>query len=276
MSSIIKRVGNLTILSTLALSAFAFAAFAQGGAQSSRLNETRPRVVAEKDGPASSDARPVGGPESASAADEMAIQSQINSVYQSFYHSYRLGPGDIIGIYVDKHPEDSVPRVVVSPVGQVYYPLLGNVSVVGKTMEQITSYFTTAVSEFIKDPRVTIALLEAQSNKIGVLGDVRVPGVQIMTRPMRVLDAITQAGGVTETGKSSDVSVLRQFEDGRVQVLKVNVKKILQGKASPEENAYLRTGDTIIVHGNLYKAIGKFSSVIGLTSFVSFLARGGR
>jgi polysaccharide export outer membrane protein len=269
----LKKALNLALLSALALCAAAPAVFAQGGAQPSAITETRPRVIAGSSGPAAADARE---PEAMSAGDEAAIQSQINSVYQGFYHSYRLGPGDVLGIYVDKHPEDSAPRVVVYPVGQVYFPLLGNVTVVGKTLEQLTSYFTAAVSEFIKDPRVTIALLEAQSNKIGVLGDVRVPGVQIMARPMRVLDAITQAGGVTETGKSSDVSILRQYEDGRVQVLKVNVKKILQGKAGPEENAYLRTGDTIIVHGNLYKAIGKFSSVIGLTSFVSFLARGGR
>jgi hypothetical protein len=54
------------------------------------------------------------------------------------------------------------------------------------------------------------------------------------------------------------------------------VKKILKGKASPEENAYLHSGDTIIVHGNLFKKMGKISSVVGVTSLVTFLTRGGR
>src|SRR5262249_31460617 len=167
-----------------------------------------------------------GGP-----ADEAAIQNQINSVYDNFYHSYRLGPGDVIAIHVDKHPEDSAERIVVSPVGQGYYSLLGNVTGVGETMPQLQEYFTASISGFIRDPRVTVSMLEANSSKIGILGDVRVPGVILMTRPMKVLDAITAAGGITDLGSASDVSILRQYEDGRVQVVSVNVKNILKGKA---------------------------------------------
>ncbi|HVG18580.1 MAG TPA: polysaccharide biosynthesis/export family protein [Blastocatellia bacterium] len=221
------------------------------------------------------DARPLNTVGPVSSPDEAAIQAQINSVYQNFYTSYRLGPGDLIGIYIDKHPEDSVERVAVSPVGKIYFPLLGNVTVVGKTLPQLQEYFSTAVAEFIKEPRVTLSLLEAQSAKIGILGDVRSPGLMIMTRPLRVLDAITQAGGILETGSQS-VSILRQYEDGRVQMLSVDVKRILKGKASPEENAYLRAGDTIIVHGNLFKKVGKLTSMMGVTGLVTFLMRGGR
>ncbi|MEW6209978.1 MAG: polysaccharide biosynthesis/export family protein [Acidobacteriota bacterium] len=211
-----------------------------------------------------------------SAEEERAIQTQIASVYENFFNSYRLGAGDVIAIYVDKHPEDSVQRVAVSPVGQVYYPLMGNVTVAGKTISQIQEFFTTAIAEYIKDPKVTVSLLEAQSAKIGVLGDVRSPGVLLLTRPMRVLDAITASGGITEYGSSSNVTVLRQFEDGRVQTFTVNVKKILQGKANPEENAYVRAGDTIIVHGNTFKTVSKISSMVGITGLITFITRGGR
>jgi polysaccharide export outer membrane protein len=223
------------------------------------------------------DTRPLNQPDAAvEPADEAAIQNQINSVYDSFYHSYRLGPGDVIAVHVDKHPEDSAERIVVSPVGQVYYSLLGNVTVVGKTMPQLQEYFTTSISEFIREPRVTVSMLEANSSKIGVLGDVRTPGVILMTRPMKVLDAITAAGGITDLGSSSDVSILRQYEDGRVQVVSVNVKNILKGKAGLEDNVYLRSGDTIIVHGNLFKKLGVVSSMLGIASFATFMGRGGR
>lgn len=212
----------------------------------------------------------------ASAEEEAAIQTQIASVYQNFLNSYRLGAGDVMAIYVDKHPDDSVQRVAVSPVGQVYYPLIGNVPVAGKTITQIQEYFTTAIAEYIKDPKVTVSLLEAQSAKIGVLGEVRSPGVLLLTRPMRLLDAITASGGITDYGSSSNVTVLRQFEDGRVQTFSVNVKKILQGKAGPEENAYVRAGDTIIVHGNKFKTVSKISSMVGITGLITFITRGGR
>lgn len=276
-SNMAKRIISVTIIALVICSATAPALSAQDLTKfvSAGPNDVRPRTVKKNNPNAVTDKRALNATELISTSEEAAIQAQINGVYQNFYNSYRLGPGDIIGIYIDKHVEDSVERVTVSPVGKVYFPLLGNVNVVGKTMPQIQEYFSTAVAEYIKDPRVTLSLLEAQSAKIGVLGDVKSPGVQVLTRPLRVLDAITQAGGISETG-SQNVSILRQYEDGRVQLLAVDVKKILKGKASPEENAYLRSGDTIIVHGNLFKKIGKLSSIVGVTTLVTFLTQGGR
>jgi polysaccharide biosynthesis/export protein len=270
-----NRIMSLAMiaLASLYVSAPAIAAQSKSGFASASVDEGRPRMAGKKDGP--EDARPLNTAEPSSSSDEAAIQAQINSVYQGFQASYRLGPGDVIGIYIDKHQEDSVERVTVSPVGKIYFPLLGNVTVVGKTMPQLQNYFSAAVAEFIKEPRVTLSLLEAQSAKIGILGDVKSPGLMIMTRPLRVLDAITQAGGILETGSQS-VSILRQYEDGRVQILSVDVKRILKGKASPEENTYLRSGDTIIVHGNLFKKVGKVTSMMGVTGLVTFLMRGGR
>jgi len=273
-----KRIVSLTLIALINICAIqvAFAAQKKSQAVSATLNDSRPRTVAQKgDQSAIVDTRPLNNGEVASPGDEAAIQSQINAVYSSFYNSYRLGPGDVIAIYIDKHPDDSVLRVAVSPVGRIYFPLLGDVSVVGKTLPQLQEYFTNSVAEFIKDPRLTLALLEAQSAKIGVLGDVKTPGVMVMTRPLRVLDAITLAGGILDTG-SSNVSILRQYEDGRVQVLGADMKRILNGKANPEENSYLRPGDTVIVHGNLFKTITKISSMVGVTTLVTFLTRGGR
>lgn len=273
-----KKIISLTMSVILVACACASAVAAQDLTKfvSPGADDSRPRTV-KKDtkNTAATDSRPLNPADAISPAEEAAIQAQINGVYQSFYNSYRLGPGDIIGIYIDKHPEDSVERVTVSPVGKIYFPLLGNLTVVGKTMPQLQEYFTTAVTEYIREPRVTLALLEAQSAKVGVLGDVKNPGVLVMTRPLRVLDAIAMTGGILDTG-SQMVSVLRQYEDGRVQMLTVDVKKILKGKAGPEENAYLRSGDTVIVYGNLFKKLGKISSVVGVTTLFTFLSRGGR
>ncbi|HEY6331007.1 MAG TPA: polysaccharide biosynthesis/export family protein [Blastocatellia bacterium] len=208
-----------------------------------------------------------------SAPDDAAVRAQISSIYRSFYDSYRLGTGDAIAVHVDKHPDDSVERVVVSPGGQIYYGLMGNVQVAGKTMPELQEYFSTSISEYIRDPRVTLTLLEANSAKVGVLGDVRVPGIVILSHPMRVLDAITAVGGITDTG-SKDVSILRQYPDGRVQTIKVNMKRVLAGKAGPEENVFLNAGDTIVVHGNLIKKIQTVSSMMGIASFFVFLSQG--
>jgi polysaccharide biosynthesis/export protein len=279
-----KRIAPVIIATIVSLSVISVIAPAQDLTKlvSPTSDEARPRSVKKHDNKeaaakpeAVSEARTLNPTEATTASDEAAIQAQINSVYQSFYNGYRLGPGDIVGIYIDKHPEDSVDKVTVSPVGRVYFPLLGSLAVVGKTVPQLQQYLTNAVAEFIREPRVTLVLLEAQSAKFGVLGDVKNPGLLVMTRPLRVLDAITMAGGILDTG-SQQVSVLRQYEDGRVQVISADVKKILKGKANPEENLYLRAGDTVIVHGNLFKTLTKLSNVVGVTTLVTFLSRGGR
>ena len=272
-----NRLVSLALGALIVLYAAVPMAAAQTNSQtaSAAVDENRPRTVVRKGDAAAADPRPLNPGEAASPTDEAAVQSQINAVYRGFYNSYRLGPGDIVAIYIDKHPEDSVQRVTVSPVGRVYFPLLGDVSVVGKTLPQLQEYLSNSVAEFIKEPRVTLALLEAQSAKIGVLGDVKTPGLMVMTRPLRVLDAVTLAGGILDTGSSS-VSILRQYEDGRVQVLTADVKKILKGKSNPEENAYLRSGDTVIVHGNLFKTMTRISSLVGVTTLATFLTRGGR
>jgi polysaccharide export outer membrane protein len=274
----------LTVIAALALSAQSVAALAAGGVPQSATQVVGASFEGDRSATGKDkDKKQTGSAQAAERlspsevldpAEESAVQSQINSVYQNFYNAYRLGPGDVIGIYIEKHPEDSLDKATVSPVGRIYFPLLGDIPVVGKTLPQLQDSFNAAVAEYIKDPRVTLALLEAHSSKIGVLGDVRAPGMIMMTRPTRLLDAITIAGGITDTG-SSRVSILRQYEDGRVQVLRADVKKILKGKANPEENLYLRSGDTVIVHGNMFKTVGKITSFVGLASFVSFMARGG-
>ncbi len=272
-----NRFVSLILSALMIISTVSFAGAQTNSKTAARsLDENRPRTVSRKSmSGVPLDERNLNPGESVNREEEAAIQSQINAVYRSFYQSYRLGPGDIIAIYIDKHPEDSVQKVTVSPVGRIYFPLMGDVSVVGRTLPQLQEYFTNSVAEFIREPRLSLALLEAQSAKIGVLGDVKTPGLMVMTRPLRVLDAITQAGGIMDTGSSS-VSILRQFEDGRVQVLRADVKKILKGKANPEENAYLRPGDTVIVHGNLFKSMLKLSNVVGVTTLATFLTRGGR
>jgi protein involved in polysaccharide export with SLBB domain len=142
-------------------------------AVSASVDESRSRTAAHD---VIADTRPLDPAATPSPRDEAAVQSQINAVYRGFYNSYRLGPGDIVAIYIDKHPDDSVQRVTVSPVGRVYFPLLGDISVVGRILPQLQEYLTNSVGEFRKEPRVALALLEAQSAKIGVLGDVKIRG----------------------------------------------------------------------------------------------------
>jgi polysaccharide export outer membrane protein len=192
-------------------------------------------------------------------------------IYREFYNTYKLGPEDQIALRVQGQPDYSLEQVTISPVGRIYHPLLGELDVAGMTVPKLAERLTAELSQYIIDPKVSLSLLSANSAKIGVLGDVTHPGIVLMAKPMTVLDAISASGGVSDLGSASDVTVLRQMGGGRSLTRKVNVKKILEGKADPEENITLQAGDTLIVHGNTRKKIATFTSMLGFTHFLGFL-----
>jgi polysaccharide export outer membrane protein len=194
--------------------------------------------------------------------------------FRTYNENYRLGPGDEISIRVKGQPAYSLEKTKVSPTGSIYHELVGEVSVVGLTTTQLTERLANDLSEYLKNPQVSVQLVEAASAKISVFGEVPRPGIVIMSRPMRLLDAISEAGGFSDTGKKSSVDVLRQQPDGTRVPMRVDVKKYLEGKGNPESNITLQAGDLVVVHGNTRKTLGTIGALAGLGSFVGVIARG--
>ncbi|MFN0085103.1 MAG: polysaccharide biosynthesis/export family protein [Blastocatellia bacterium] len=228
-------------------------------------------AVVEGDNPAANSPKP------AVAAAQTA--SPFETMIRSFQENYRLGPADEIALRVKGDPQYSIEKTKVTPTGSIYHVLLGDVQVIGMTLDQARDYLTRELREYLKDPIVTISLLEAVSAKFAVFGDVNHSGVYAMARPMNVVDAIGAAGGFAITGSQDNVEVIRQSADGSVQTKRVNVKLILKGKAKADENIALQPGDLVVVHGNFTKTLGKITAIAGfgsLTSFITMGPRGGR
>jgi polysaccharide biosynthesis/export protein len=198
----------------------------------------------------------------------------LDRAFRIYNENYRLGPGDEISIRVKGQPAYSLEKTKVSPTGSIYHELVGEVSVVGLTTTQLTERLANDLSEYLKNPQVSVQLVEAASAKISVFGEVPRPGIVVMSRPMRLLDAISEAGGFSDTGKKSSVEVLRQQPDGTRVLMRVDVKKYLEGKGSPESNIPLQAGDLVVVHGNMRKTLGTIGALAGLGSFVGVIARG--
>jgi len=216
-----------------------------------------------------------GAPRSDVAQSPPATDEQyFERMYRKFNDTYRLGPGDEVSIRIKGQPAASMEKTKVSPTGTIYHDLLGEVSVAGLTTNQLTERLTNDLSEYLKNPQVSVQLVEAASAKIGVLGEVRHPGIIVMSRPMSLLDAISEAGGFAETGSKSSVEVLRQNPNGSRSPIRVDVKKYLEGKANPESNIQLQAGDLVVVHGNSRKTLGSIATIASLGTFATFIARG--
>ncbi|UCF67152.1 MAG: SLBB domain-containing protein [Acidobacteriota bacterium] len=90
-----------------------------------------------------------------------------------------------------------------------------------------------------------------QMVRVYVTGAVRTPGAHEFARDERitVLQAITKAGGTTDRANKSKVKVLRRLPDGSERQFKVNLKRIIKGRATDME---LQRNDIVVVEESFF------------------------
>jgi len=143
-----------------------------------------------------------------------------------FDRDYRLGPEDLVEVFVWKEP-DLTTTVAVRPDGRISLPLTNELQASGQTVTELQGEITKRLARFIANPVVNVMVKEVKSPKISVLGEVKKPDVYKMLQKLSVLDAIALAGGFTEFAKPEKVVVIRNGS-GAVQRIPVNVKKLLK------------------------------------------------
>lgn len=144
-----------------------------------------------------------------------------------------LGAGDVIDVkhfYVPELDESQIVR----PDGYMTLPLVGEVSVEGKTPAQLQKELSQRYESHLKKPQLTVMVRRLNDSRVWVTGEVRRPGAVQMPGRLTVLEAITEVGGGTRpTADLRQVLVVRQ-KDGRHYGCLVNVKEILAGKAGSQ------------------------------------------
>jgi len=157
---------------------------------------------------------------------------------------YVIGPADKIKVDVWKNA-DLGGTVPVRPDGKISLPLLDDVQAAGLTPLELKEVLTQALREYVEDPDVAVVVAEVASPQIFLLGGVAHQGAIPLTRNLRVLDALSVAGGFSQFADRSDVRVLRRTASGLVEH-RFDYDAYLDGDA-PESNFVLQPGDTIVV-----------------------------
>lgn len=170
------------------------------------------------------------------------------------YATYRVGAPDrlVVTILPDPAMEKTV---VVRPDGMISLDLIGDVPAGGRTVEEIAADVQKRISRYKRDANVTIAVDEAQSTAITVLGEVQRPQSFPLRKKTRVAEAIGQVGGVTSWGfaSSRNVRVIRS-EGGETAVYKVNLNAIQKGDL--RTNIVLTRGDIVYVPSTAWAKVG--------------------
>lgn len=163
---------------------------------------------------------------------------------ESAVQEYRLGPGDVIRIAVFGNAELSS-RVTVRPDGRVTLPLLNEVAVSGKTVNDITREITEGYRRFVNDARVAVVIEEVHSYRVFVVGKVVRPGDFESRTPVTVMQALALAGGGGRGADMDAIVILRRGANGRDERYEFSYTECLEGRT--EMNFMLRSGDTVIV-----------------------------
>lgn len=165
---------------------------------------------------------------------------------------------------------------LVNSVGELNFPVLGTIHVVGLTTKELTDKLIKLLSEFIINPVVNIRLTNF---KVTVLGEVKNPGTfTVPNERISIVEALGLAGDLTIQGKRDKVLLVREIEGKRV-VIPIDLSKI-QVLNSPYY--YLAQNDVLYIEPNKAKrnssAIGSntgvaLTSVSILISIIAILIR---
>jgi polysaccharide export outer membrane protein len=220
--------------------------------------------------PATSTPAAPGDRQSLRREDESEAEAAILPYINSFFTTTRLGPEDVITVDVFDQPNYSRSNIAIPPSGRINYPVIGQVAVAGRTIEEVEKDITDRLSEYIREPKVTVQLVQVHSMKFMVVGDVVTPGIYEMTRRMTVNEALARAGDVNRFGDTKNISVLRMQPNGQAEPIPVNIHDVRRGKA---QDIHLVPGDTIFVPGNKFKTVDKVLSVATLGYWMRVIVR---
>ncbi len=163
---------------------------------------------------------------------------------------YTVEPGDVL--LIQPADLDSPARFAsdqpVLPDGTINLGKYGNLQVHGRTVPEIEDIVRSAVLSKTKDAGyISVRLISRQTKVYYVVGEVNSPGRFQLSGHETVLDAIMQAGGLTDRASSDDIILNRPTKPNCPRiVLPVCWKQIVQlGDATT--NYQIAPGDRIYV-----------------------------
>lgn len=150
---------------------------------------------------------------------------------------YRIGPYDELRVDIFGVPELSLPNGRVNLQGLLAMPLIGPVGVNGLTPEEAEVEIAHILGQrYVRDPRVTVYVINSASLNVTLSGAVARQGVQPIKGRETLSDILAQAGGVAPVGKRKQVVLYRVTDPAQdpinqqLQAYVIDYQQILDGK----------------------------------------------
>lgn len=179
-------------------------------------------------------------------AAALSLLATLPASAQTATPGYPLHPGDklIVGVYDD--PKLLPQEITITPDGSITYPMVGELTVGGKTTAQVRIELEAKLKKFISEPIAIVLVTDVKGNVAYVVGQVNKPGQLVMNPSINVLQALSMAGGGNPYAKLDSIIVIRTGAGGVQRVLPFKYGQVTAGK-DLQQNVVLESGDVVVV-----------------------------
>lgn len=155
-----------------------------------------------------------------------------------------IGPLDVLSVSVFRVADLSLDRIQVDGSGSIEMPLIGTVLAEGKTPSELAEVIRARLADsYLRNPQVTVRVVEPAISKVTVDGAVTEPGVYEMKGRTTLLQAVAMAKGSSRVSNSRSVAIFRTINDRR-SVAIFDLAAIRAGQAL---DPVLQNDDVIVV-----------------------------
>lgn len=180
---------------------------------------------------------------------------------------YILAPGDEISINV-LEDERLTQDIRLDSDGGFQFYYVGRIKAEGLTTLDLKKKLTTSLAEFYVEPHVAVNLKSEEQQFVNVIGLPLKPGRIRLTRGMRILDAIAEAGGAHPDADRQRVILIRRVSDDKPPYVVAGFFDYKDAMLNPlggamASNIPLQRGDTIYFPKNgkaQWESVFKFIS----------------
>ncbi|MGK9126749.1 polysaccharide biosynthesis/export family protein [Olivibacter sp. SA151] len=136
---------------------------------------------------------------------------------------------------------------LVNPDGAINFPVIGKISLVGRTKEEASELLVSKLSEYVKDPIVNIRF---SNFRITVVGEVNKPSTFVIPNDrINLIEALGLAGDMTPYGKRENILLIRE-ENGKRTMVRLNLNK---KETMQSDFFYLKQNDMLYVEPDKMK-----------------------
>ncbi len=172
---------------------------------------------------------------------------------KNYAHHLQLADRVRVAVYQE---DDLTTLARIDSHGHIGLPLIGEIAIGGgMTISEAQDAVQKAYRDgrFLRNPQVTINVEDYAPSEVSIQGQIRNPGRYTLPieSTFTVVELVTKAGGITDIGKGTAVTVTRLLPDGSKKVFTVDVDNVIKGKKAQgniEDNTLLlEPGDIVYV-----------------------------